>query len=114
MEKNKIFNSKNIPIIIIIISLICFIGIIVLLFTFFNKQKGKNSNNTKEKVERFKKNVNIDSPEINKVIQNPDINAESLGNLTAIMDEEKSFNNGKFRVKESFRKSNVYVFKFYI
>ena len=73
-----------------------------------------NSNDIKEKVERFKKNVNIDSPEINKVIQNPDINAESLGNLTAIMDEEKSFNNGKFRVKESFRKSNVYVFKFYI
>jgi hypothetical protein len=128
LGKNKIFNSKNIPIIIIIISLICFIGIIVLLFTFFNKkedtqiprykkteeQKGKNSNNIKEKVERFKKNVNIDSPEINKVIQNPDINAESLGNLTAIMDEEKSFNNGKFRVKESFRKSYVYVFKFYI
>ena len=128
MGKNKIFNSKNIPIIIIIISLICFIGIIVFLFTFFNKkedtqiprykkteeQKGKNSNNIKEKVERLKKNVNIDSPEINKVIQNPDINAESLGNLTAIMDEENSFNNGKFRVKESFRKSYVYVFKFYI
>ena len=43
------------------------------------------------------------------MLQNPDINAESLGNLTAIMDEEKSFNNGKFRVKESFRKSYVYV-----
>ena len=76
MGKNKIFNSKNIPIIIIKISLICFVGIIVFLFTFFNKkedtqiprykkteeQKGKNSNNIKEKVERFKKNVNIDTP----------------------------------------------------
>ena len=127
MKKNKILSTSNIITIIMIISVIMFIGIIMLLFNVFNNKKeegptyrkgGEQDNisrdGTKNYTDRMKTALNINSPEINAVINNPDIKGTTLGRLTAVVGDELSFNNGKFRIKESFRKSSIYVYKYFL
>ena len=119
MKKKGWGNSVNIIAIIMIISII----ILVLLNIFNNKKeqeptyrKSETQDNikrdgTKNYTDRMKTGLTINSPEINAIINNLDIKGTSLGNLTAVVGDELSFNNGKFRLKESFRKNNVYVYK---
>ena len=135
MKKKGWGNSVNIIAIIMIVSIIIFIGIIIILlnkfkyikahvdFLFNNKKeqeptyrKSETQDNikkdgTKNYTDRMKTGLTINSPEINAIINNPDIKGTLLGNLTAVVGDELSFNNGKFRLKESFRKNNVYVYK---
>ena len=94
----------------------------MLLFNVFNNKKeegptyrkGGGQDNisrdgTKNYTDRMKTALNINSPEINAVINNPDIKGTTLGKLTAVVGDELSFNNGKFRIKESFGKV-VYMY----
>ena len=94
----------------------------MLLFNVFNNKKeegptyrkgGEQDNisrdGTKNYTDRMKTALNINSPEINAVINNPDIKGTTLGKLTAVVGDELSFNNGKFRIKESFGKV-VYMY----
>ena len=124
MKKKGWGNSVNIIAIIMIASIIIFIGIIIILLNIFNNKKEQEptyrksetqdnikKDGTKNYTDRMKTGLTINSPEINAIINNPDIKGTSLGNLTAVVGDELSFNNGKFRLKESFRKNNVYVYK---
>ena len=118
-------NSSKKIIIIMAIFVILFIGLIVALFNIFEKDKGKQEpqyrkgeqqenikrDGTQNYTERMKTSLVVNSPEINAVLRNPNIKGTELGRLTSVVGDELSFNNGKFRIQESFRKSNVYVFK---
>lgn len=125
MKKKGMSNSSKKIIIIMAILVILFIGLIVALFNIFEKdkvkqepqyRKGEQQENikrdgTKNYTERMKTSLVVNSPEINAVLRNPNIKGTELGRLTSVVGDELSFNNGKFRIQESFRKSNVYVFK---
>lgn len=125
MKKKGMSNSSKKIIIIMAILVILFIGLIVALFNIFEKDKGKQEpqyrkgeqqenikrNGTQNYTERMKTSLVVNSPEINAVLRNPNIKGTELGRLTSVVGDELSFNNGKFRIQESFRKSNVYVFK---
>lgn len=125
MKKKGMSNSSKKIIIIMAILVILFIGLIVALFNIFEKdkvkqepqyRKGEQQENikrdgTQNYTERMKTSLVINSPEINAVLRNPNIKGTELGRLTSVVGDELSFNNGKFRIQESFRKSNVYVFK---
>ena len=125
MKKKGMSNSSKKIIIIMAILVILFIGLIVALFNIFEKDKGKQEpqykkgkqhenvkrDGTKNYTERMKTSLIVNSPEINAVLKNPNIKGTELGRLTSVVGDELSFNNGKFRIQESFRKSNVYVFK---
>lgn len=125
MKKKRMSNSSKKIIIIMAILVILFIGLIVALFNIFEKdkvkqepqyRKGEQQENikrdgTQNYTERMKTSLVVNSPEINAVLRNPNIKGTELGRLTSVVGDELSFNNGKFRIQESFRKSNVYVFK---
>lgn len=125
MKKKGMSNSSKKIIIIMAILVILFIGLIVALFNIFEKdkvkqepqyRKGEQQENikrdgTQNYTERMKTSLAVNSPEINAVLRNPNIKGTELGRLTSVVGDELSFNNGKFRIQESFRKSNVYVFK---
>lgn len=125
MKKKGMSNSSKKIIIIMAILVILFIGLIVALFNIFEKDKGKQEpqyrkgeqqenikrDGTQNYTERMKISLVVNSPEINAVLRNPNIKGTELGRLTSVVGDELSFNNGKFRIQESFRKSNVYVFK---
>ncbi len=125
MKKKGMSNSSKKIIIIMAILVILFIGLIVALFNIFEKDKGKQEpqyrkgeqqenikrDGTQNYTERMKTSLVVNSPEINAVLRNPNIKGTELGRLTSVVGDELSFNNGKFRIQESFRKSNVYVFK---
>lgn len=125
MKKKEMSNSSKKIIIIMAILVILFIGLIVALFNIFEKDKGKQEpqyrkgeqqenikrDGTQNYTERMKTSLVVNSPEINAVLRNPNIKGTELGRLTSVVGDELSFNNGKFRIQESFRKSNVYVFK---
>lgn len=125
MKKKEMSNSSKKIIIIMAILVILFIGLIVALFNIFEKdkvkqepqyRKGEQQENikrdgTQNYTERMKTSLVVNSPEINAVLRNPNIKGTELGRLTSVVGDELSFNNGKFRIQESFRKSNVYVFK---
>lgn len=125
MKKKGMSNSSKKIIIIMAILVILFIGLIVALFNIFEKDKGKQEpqyrkgeqqenikrDGTQNYTERMKTSLVVNSPEINAVLRNPNIKGTELGRLTSVVGDEISFNNGKFRIQESFRKSNVYVFK---
>lgn len=125
MKKKGMSNSLKKIIIIMAILVILFIGLIVALFNIFEKDKGKQEpqyrkgeqqenikrDGTQNYTERMKTSLVVNSPEINAVLRNPNIKGTELGRLTSVVGDELSFNNGKFRIQESFRKSNVYVFK---
>ena len=125
MKKKGMSNSSKKIIIIMAILVILFIGLIVALFNIFEKDKGKQEpqyrkgeqqenikrDGTQNYTERMKTSLVVNSPEINAVLRNPKIKGTELGRLTSVVGDELSFNNGKFRIQESFRKSNVYVFK---
>ena len=125
MKKKGMSNSSKKIIIIMAILVILFIGLIVTLFNIFEKDKGKQEpqyrkgeqqenikrDGTQNYTERMKTSLVVNSPEINAVLRNPNIKGTELGRLTSVVGDELSFNNGKFRIQESFRKSNVYVFK---
>ena len=125
MKKKGMSNSSKKIIIIMAILVILFIGLIVALFNIFEKdkvkqesqyRKGEQQENikrdgTQNYTERMKTSLVVNSPEINAVLRNPNIKGTELGRLTSVVGDELSFNNGKFRIQESFRKSNVYVFK---
>ena len=125
MKKKGMSNSSKKIIIIMAILVILFIGLIVALFNIFEKdkvkqepqyRKGEQQENikrdgTRNYTERMKTSLVVNSPEINAVLRNPNIKGTELGRLTSVVGDELSFNNGKFRIQESFRKSNVYVFK---
>lgn len=125
MKKKGMSNSSKKIIIIMAILVILFIGLIVALFNIFEKDKGKQEpqyrkgeqqenikrDATQNYTERMKTSLVVNSPEINAVLRNPNIKGTELGRLTSVVGDELSFNNGKFRIQESFRKSNVYVFK---
>lgn len=125
MKKKGMSNSSKKIIIIMAILVILFIGLIVTLFNIFEKdkvkqepqyRKGEQQENikrdgTQNYTERMKTSLVVNSPEINAVLRNPNIKGTELGRLTSVVGDELSFNNGKFRIQESFRKSNVYVFK---
>lgn len=125
MKKKGMSNSSKKIIIIMAILVILFIGLIVALFNIFEKDKGKQEpqyrkgeqqenikrDGTQNYTERMKTGLVVNSPEINAVLRNPNIKGTELGRLTSVVGDELSFNNGKFRIQESFRKSNVYVFK---
>ena len=125
MKKKGMSNSSKKIIIIMAILVILFIGLIVALFNIFEKdkvkqepqyRKGEQQENikrdgTQNYTERMKTSLVINSPEINAVLRNPNIKGTELGRLTSVVGDELSFNNGKFRIQESFRKSNVYAFK---
>ena len=117
MKKKEISNSSKKIIIIMAILVILFIGLIIALLNIFKKnkeeqepvyrraeqQENNKRDGTKNYTERMKTNLVINSPEINAVIKNLNIKATELGRLTATVGDELSFNNGKFRIKESFR-----------
>lgn len=125
MKKKGMSNSSKKIIIIMAILVILFIGLIVALFNIFEKDKGKQEpqyrkgeqqenikrDGTQNYTERMKTSLVVNSPEINAVLRNPNIKGTELGRLTSVVGDELSFNNGKFRIQESFRKSNAYVFK---
>ena len=125
MKKKGMSNSSKKIIIIMAILVILFIGLIVALFNIFEKDKGKQEpqyrkgeqqenikrDGTQNYTERMKTSLVVNSPEINAVLRNPNIKGTELGRLTSVVGDQLSFNNGKFRIQESFRKSNVYVFK---
>ena len=125
MKKKGMSNSSKKIIIIMAILVILFIGLIVALFNIFEKDKGKQEpqyrkgeqqenikrDGTQNYTERMKTSLVVNSPEINAVLRNPNIKGTELGRLTSVVGDELSFNNCKFRIQESFRKSNVYVFK---
>lgn len=125
MKKKGMSNSSKKIIIIMAILVILFIGLIVALSNIFEKDKGKQEpqyrkgeqqenikrDGTQNYTERMKTSLVVNSPEINAVLRNPNIKGTELGRLTSVVGDELSFNNGKFRIQESFRKSNVYVFK---
>lgn len=125
MKKKGMSNSSKKIIIIMVILVILFIGLIVALFNIFEKdkvkqepqyRKGEQQENikrdgTQNYTERMKTSLVVNSPEINAVLRNLNIKGTELGRLTSVVGDELSFNNGKFRIQESFRKSNVYVFK---
>ena len=125
MKKKGMSNSSKKIIIIMAILVILFIGLIVALFNIFEKDKVKQEpqyrkgdqqenikrDGTQNYTERMKTSLVVNSPEINAVLRNPNIKGTELGRLTSVVGDELSFNNGKFRIQESFRKSNVYVFK---
>ena len=125
MKKKGMSNSSKKIIIIMAILVILFIGLIVALFNIFEKDKGKQEpqyrkgeqqenikrDGTQNYTERMKTSLVVNSPEINAVLRNPNIKGTELGRLTSVVGDELSFNNGKCRIQESFRKSNVYVFK---
>ena len=125
MKKKGMSNSSKKIITIMLILVTLFIGLIVALFNIFEKDKGKQEpqyrkgeqqenikrDGTQNYTERMKTSLVVNSPEINAVLRNPNIKGTELGRLTSVVGDELSFNNGKFRIQESFRKSNVYVFK---
>ena len=125
MKKKGMSKSSKKIIMIMALLVILFIGLIVALFNIFEKDKGKQEpqyrkgeqqenikrDGTQNYTERMKTSLVVNSPEINAVLRNPNIKGTELGRLTSVVGDELSFNNGKFRIQESFRKSNVYVFK---
>lgn len=125
MKKKGMSNSSKKIITIMVILVLLFIGLIVALFNIFEKDKGKQEpqykkgeqqenikrDGTQNYTERMKTSLVVNSPEINAVLRNPNIKGTELGRLTSVVGDELSFNNGKFRIQESFRESNVYVFE---
>ena len=109
-------NSSKKIIIIMAILVILFIGLIVALFNIFEKDKVKQEPQYRkgEQQENIKRDGTQNYTERMKTslaVNSPEINGTELGRLTSVVGDELSFNNGKFRIQESFRKSNVYVFK---
>jgi len=103
LKKKGWGNSANIIALIMIVSIIIFIGIIIILLNIFN--------NKKEQEPTYRKSETQDNIKKDGTKNYTDRMKTGFGNLTAVVGDELSFNNGKFRLKESFRKDNVYVYK---